>query len=77
MTGESDPGAPSAPLLRVLTPDTTAEEIAALVAVFSSLGAPSPAPSAPARSEWAAPHRAVRVRYSHGPGGWRASSLPR
>ncbi|MFN8193540.1 MAG: acyl-CoA carboxylase subunit epsilon [Nocardioidaceae bacterium] len=65
------------PLLRVVNPDATAEEIAALVAVFSALGSqPAPAPKR-ARDEWSAPHRQVRVRYSHGYGGWRASGLPR
>jgi hypothetical protein len=88
MTGEVGQGAGSGgdaaevggalPVLRIITPNTTDEEIAALVAVFSSLGAAATAPTpAAARSEWAAPHRAVRVRTSHGPGGWRASSLPR
>jgi hypothetical protein len=65
------------PTLRVVTPDATAEEIAALVAVLSTLGSPAPAPARRQTSQWAAPHRAVRVRYSHGPGGWLASGLPR
>jgi hypothetical protein len=67
------------PTLRVVTPDATAEEIAALVAVLSTLGSPTsaPAPAGRQTSQWAAPHRAVRVRYSHGPGGWLASGLPR
>jgi hypothetical protein len=65
------------PTLRVVTPDATAEEIAALVAVLSTLGSPTSAPAPRQTSQWAAPHRAVRVRYSHGPGGWLASGLPR
>jgi hypothetical protein len=65
------------PVLRVITPDATAEEIAALVAVFSSLGSAAPARPGRSRSEWAAPHRAVRVRYSHGQDGWRSSGMPR
>ena len=64
------------PVLRVLTPDATAEEVAALVAVFSALGAPE-APRRRPPSEWAAPHRAVRRTLPHGPGGWRSSALPR
>ncbi len=67
---------PTAPLLRVVNPDATAEEIAALVAVFSSLGGAEKPP--PRRTpEWQAHHRKVRVTLPHGPGGWRSSGLPR
>ncbi|KQP64367.1 acyl-CoA carboxylase subunit epsilon [Nocardioides sp. Leaf285] len=66
---------PAAPVLRVVTPDATPEEIAALVAVVSALGA-GPA-QAPRRPEWSAPARLVRRNPPHGPGGWRASALPR
>lgn len=65
------------PLLRVINPDATDEEIAALVAVFSSLGGEAPPSPARPSSVWASPSRAVRVRYSHGQGGWRTSGLPR
>ncbi len=65
------------PVVRVITPDATAEEVAALVAVFSSLGSAAPSRDRRPRSEWAAPHRAVRVRYSHGQDGWRSSGMPR
>ena len=65
------------PALRILTADATDEEIAALVAVFAALGpAGEPGAGAP-RPEWNAPHRLVRVAHPHGPGGWRASGLPR
>ncbi|WP_295657624.1 acyl-CoA carboxylase subunit epsilon [uncultured Nocardioides sp.] len=63
------------PVLRVLTPDATAEEVAALVAVLSALGsdqAPAPKPV----PEWSAHHRKVRRTLPHGPGGWRSSGLP-
>ena len=63
-------------LLKVVNPDATPEEIAALVAVFSSLGTSTPPRRRP-RPEWSAPHRLVRSSPQHGPGGWRASSLPR
>ncbi len=67
---------PTAPLLRVVNPDATPEEIAALVAVFSSLGGAEKPP--PRRTpEWQAHHRKVRVTLPHGPGGWRSSGLPR
>lgn len=68
--------ASSAPLLRILTPETTAEEVAALVAVFAALG--SGEPPAPRRTpEWNRPRRLVRVTHRQGPGGWVASGLPR
>ncbi|WP_418058201.1 acyl-CoA carboxylase subunit epsilon [Pimelobacter simplex] len=84
MTGE--PAAPeaaapeAAPLLRIVTPDTTPEEVAAIVAVLSSLGGAAPA-SEPPRSEWANPARGARIApgttLAHGRGAWRASGLPR
>jgi hypothetical protein len=68
------------PLLRVVNPDATPEEVAAIVAVLASLGGGEVAPQPP-RSEWAGPERAVRstaVRpLPHGRGAWRASGLPR
>ena len=65
----------SAPVLRVVNPDATPEEIAALVAVFSSLGGHQPTAPPPPRV-WNAPARLVRTTYHHGPGAWRASGLP-
>ena len=71
---------PAAPVLRVVNPDATPEEIAALVAVFSAIGGGAAAPE-PARSEWAAPARGVRLPrgagIASGRGAWRASGLPR
>jgi hypothetical protein len=63
------------PVLTVITPDTTPEEIAALVAVLSALG--SDRPRERRRTEWNSPYRQVRPFYSHGPGGWRSSGLPK
>jgi hypothetical protein len=73
------PSVPSVPL--VIRGEATDEEVAALVAVLQGLTAsasasaasPEPAPV----SAWAAPERKVRVTFPHGPGGWRASALPR
>ena len=66
------------PVLRIVNPDATPEEIAALVAVFSALGSAPAAPAAPRPApEWSRPARRVRMPLAHGPGGWRASSLPR
>lgn len=65
------------PLLTVVNHDATPEEVAALVAVFSALGSGT-ADAAPRRTpEWSRPARLVRTPVAHGPGGWRASSLPR
>jgi hypothetical protein len=66
-----------APVLRVITPDTTPEEVAALVAVFAALGSGAEEPPPRRRPEWAAPHRLLRRTFPSGPGGWRSSGLPR
>jgi hypothetical protein len=66
----------SPPLLRILTPDTTPEEVAAIVAVLAAMGSTEPGEPR-RRSEWNNPYRQVRPFYSHGPGGWRSSGLPR
>jgi hypothetical protein len=64
------------PLLKIVNPDATPEEIAAVVAVFAALGSGEEAP--PRQTpEWSAHHRKVRSTYPHGPGGWRSSGLPR
>lgn len=72
----STPSGSEAPLLRVVSPNATPEEVAALVAVLSSMGGGEPPAKRP-RPEWSAPHRLVRRTLPHGPGGWRASALPR
>ena len=72
----TEPTEHTPPILRVVNPDVTPEEIAALVAVFSALGSASDARARPVK-EWNAPHRQVRPHYSHGPGGWRSSGLPK
>jgi hypothetical protein len=65
------------PLLTVVNPDATAEEVAALVAVFAALGTAPPDPPLRRTPEWQANRRRLRVTHPHGPGGWRASGLPR
>jgi hypothetical protein len=67
----------SKPLLQVVNPDATPEEIAALVAVFSALGSGDVAPPKRKRPEWSSPARMHRRTLPHGPGGWRSSALPR
>ena len=72
----SEPPVESPPFLRIVKGDPSPEELAALVGVLASLGGPSPAP--PRRTpDWNAPRRLHRVVHPHGPGGWRASGLPR
>jgi hypothetical protein len=65
----------SEPFLRVITPSATEEEVAALLAVLSAVGTGARPERGPA-SEWSAAHRKLRRTLPHGPGGWRASSLP-
>lgn len=66
---------PAKPVLKVINPDATPEEVAAIVAVFSAIGSSAaPAPRKP-RSLWAAPR--TREPLHAGPGAWRASALPR
>jgi len=75
VTGPDTTAESSAPVLRIVNADATPDEIAAIVAVFASLGgatAPAPKPV----SHWAA-HRRLRTPAHAGRGGWRASSLPR
>lgn len=63
------------PLLRVVSPDATPEEVAALVAVFASMGS-TEAPAPRRAPEWQANHRKLRRTFPSGPGGWRSSGLP-
>ncbi|MCB0914562.1 MAG: acyl-CoA carboxylase subunit epsilon [Actinobacteria bacterium] len=66
------------PLLRVVRGEPTAAELAALVAVVSSMSAaPAEAP-VEVLSEWAKPERMARQPVFAGPPmSWWASSLPR
>jgi hypothetical protein len=72
--GSGEPTA--APLLRVVSPHATPEEIAALVAVFAAVGGGEPAPRRGTPSEWQSPRRKVRRTFPPGPGAWRSSGLP-
>ena len=74
--GSVNAGDGTQPALRIITPETTPEEVAAIVAVLSSLGTSAPAPKR-RTPEWSAHHRAMRRTLPHGPGGWRSSGLPR
>ncbi len=70
----------SRPPLFVIRGDASDEEVAALTAVLQAMASSAAAArerlSRP-RPEWSAPHRQTRRPHHAGPGGWRASSLPR
>lgn len=74
--GGQDEAIPS-PFLKVVSPNATAEEIAALVTVLAALGGGEPAPKRRTPPVWQSPSRTVRRTLPHGPGGWRSSGLPR
>ena len=65
------------PLLQVVSPNATPEEVAALVAVLSALGTGEPQRPPRRTPEWQSHHRKIRPALAHGPGAWRASGLPR
>jgi len=56
----------------------TAEELAAVVVVVLTAASGGGADDTPApTSTWSAPALRLRTAYGQGPGGWRASALPR
>ncbi|GLY89238.1 acyl-CoA carboxylase subunit epsilon [Actinoallomurus iriomotensis] len=66
-----------APFLQVVRGDPTPEELAAVVTVLTARArAATPPPAPRPRSAWADPTRRLRRTLPHGPGAWRASSLP-
>ena len=74
---EPEGGLAPPPLLRILTPGATDEEVAALVAVVSAMavaGAEERTRTPP--PAWSAPARRVRTTLRPGSGAWRASGLP-
>lgn len=68
-------GEHSRPLLRVVSGSPSAEELAVVVAVLASRGAP--APEQPTFSLWSRHSRQVRPALRPGFGAWRASTMPR
>ena len=71
-------GAATTPLM-LISGGAADVEVAALVAVLQAHAAAAAAaePADVPVSRWAAPDRRLRVTHPHGPGGWRASGLPR
>jgi hypothetical protein len=71
----SDTEDPAEPLLTVVRGNPTAEEIAALVVVLSSLRTPPAAPPEPISTDgWAARWRGLRTTWRSGPDAWRFSA---
>ncbi|MCU1538865.1 MAG: acyl-CoA carboxylase subunit epsilon [Humibacillus sp.] len=71
----SGPTAPSPPAV-VVAGTATPEEVAALLAVLSLVGAGHHGVPEHARSPWADPARVLGAPATR-PGGWRTSALPR
>ncbi len=73
------PGLDSPPVLAIVRGNPSAEEIGAIVAVLAARAATARATRArgPVRSEWSSRSRLLRAPLPRGPGGWRASALPR
>ena len=77
MTGRGEHGQP--PELAIVAGNPSAEEIAAVVTVLSARAGPAEriGSAETARYGWSARSRLLRAPVLRGPGGWRASALPR
>ena len=77
MTTRNEPGEP--PALVFAAGNPSAEQIAAVVTVLSARMRPAGRARAgeTARYGWSARSRLLRAPVLRGPGGWRASALPR
>jgi hypothetical protein len=68
---------PQRPLLRVVSGEPTAEELAALTVVVAALASRGGARRRPRPvGAWAAPARTHRRPLQAGPGGWQAAGRP-
>ena len=65
------------PVIRVERGNPTPEQLAALTVVLTAASGGSEVPAPPRRTLWTARSRYARPRPAVGPGGWRASALPR
>ena len=64
------------PHLRVVRGNPTDEEVAALLAVVSTLNTQQEPPPEPPKSAWADRRNLVRHPIPHGPTAWRNSTYP-
>ncbi|GAA1181905.1 hypothetical protein GCM10009584_25090 [Ornithinimicrobium humiphilum] len=74
---ESSPSAPELPVIRVERGNPTPAQLAALTVVLAAASGGEQAPPQQRRTLWTARSRFARPRPAVGPGGWRASALPR
>jgi hypothetical protein len=61
------------PVLRVVSGNPSAEELAVLTAVMSATGSAGDAPEPPRRGRWNDPAMLVRRPLRAGPGAWQAA----
>ena len=66
-----------APFLRVVRGEPDDAELAALLTVLAASVAATETPATPAASPWRDRARSLHAPVLHGPGAWRAASLPR
>lgn len=74
--GEPVAGPHAPPVIRVVRGNPTPAQVAALAAVLAAAGG-GPGPEQSPRTLWTNRSRYARPRPAVGPGGWRASALPR
>ena len=77
MSGATGEVSQDVPAIRVERGNPTPEQLAALTLVLASAGSGVEAPAPRQRTLWTARSRFARPRPAVGPGGWRASALPR
>jgi len=65
------------PHLRIVRGNPSDEELAALVAVVTTMGSGAEPEPEPPRSAWSERRARVREPLPHGHGAWRASGFPR
>lgn len=75
-TTSQEPEAVEPPVIRVVRGNPTPAQLAALTLVLSAAGGAA-GQEPPRRTLWTNRSRYARPRPAVGPGGWRASALPR
>jgi hypothetical protein len=62
--------------IKVVRGNPTPEELAAVVALLTTIGTAAPAPAQRTGGVWASPRLLLRTPQGYGPVGWLASALP-